>query len=63
MVRDTGDVADEIIEYAIDAMGGLPVREQVMVLCYVSEHFKAHAETILAHDYLKVLYKRRGGDS
>lgn len=64
MARDnTGDVADEIIEYAIAAMGGLPVREQVMVLCYVAEHFKAHAETILAHDYHQVLYKRKGGDS
>ena len=62
MAHNTGDVADEIINYAIDAMGGLPVREQVMVMCYVSEHFKACAETILAHDYHEALYKRRGGD-
>lgn len=62
MAHNTGDVADEIIDYTVDVIRDLPVREQVMVLCYVAEHFKAHAETILAHDYHQVLYKRKGGD-
>ena len=58
--NNIGDVADEVIDYTIDAISGLPVREQAMVLCYVAEHYKAFVETILAHDYHEALYKHKG---
>lgn len=62
MAHNIGDISDEIIDYTLDAISVLPVREQAMVLCYVAEHFKAFVETILAHDYHEALYKRKGGD-
>ena len=33
--------------------------ERIMVLCTVSEHCKAYAETILAHEYHGALYGRK----
>lgn len=60
--NNIGDISDEIIDYTLDVIRDLPVREKAMVLCYVAEHYKAFVETILAHDYHEALYKRKRGD-
>ncbi|MBR3387509.1 MAG: hypothetical protein IKG84_04675 [Bacteroidales bacterium] len=56
---DATNAVDELLDYIADAAADLDPRERVMVLCTVSEHCKAYAETMLAHDYHVALYGRR----
>ena len=58
-MSDTTDAAREIIDHIIDRTNALPIEECLMVLCYISEHCKAHAQTILAHEYHRALYRTK----
>ena len=56
-MSDTTDVAREIIDHVIDRTNALPIEVCLMALCYISEHCKANAQTILAHEYHRALYR------
>ena len=58
-MTDVTNTVDELLDHITDATNNLAVRERIMVLCTVAEHCKAYAETILAHEYHRVLYGRR----
>jgi hypothetical protein len=50
---------DELLDHIVDTTNSLGTKERIMVLCTVSEHCKAYAETILAHEYHGALYGPR----
>ena len=56
---DAKSVVDELLDHISEATKGLGAGERIMVLCTVSEHCKAYAETVLSHEYHRALYGRR----
>ena len=56
---DATNTVDELLDAIVDAIADLELKEQIMVLCTVSEHWKAYEQTILAHEYHASLYGRR----
>lgn len=56
---DATNALDEILAHISEATNDLDANERVMVLSAVSEHCKAYVETMLAHDYHRVLYGQK----
>ena len=55
---DARDAVNDILDHITHVTSDLDVSEKLMVLSTVSEHCKAHVETVLAHEYHKALYGR-----
>ena len=58
-VIDATNALDEILAHISDVTNDLDANERIMVLSAVSEHCKAYVETMLAHDYHRVLYGQK----
>ena len=57
---DAKNAVEELLDNISEVINGLDAQqERIMVLCTVSEHCKAYAETILAHQYHGAIYRRR----
>lgn len=52
------NVVNDVLRYITDVTDYLDTSEKLMVLSMVSEHCKAHVNTVLAHEYHKELYER-----
>ena len=59
---DATNAVDKILEYIIDTTNEFDAKERVMVLCTISEHCKAYAETVMAHEYHRILYRQKQVD-
>lgn len=53
------ELTQEVLNCINERMNDLSLEDRLMALLYVGEHCKAHAQTILAHEYHRALYKPR----
>ena len=56
---DTKNALEKLLDNIVEALNDFDEQERIVVLCAVSEHCKAYAQTMLMHEYHGALYGRK----